>query len=226
MDFNLTLNTVYTLVIVGKIGSGKTTLLKQILRFYPVEEGQILLDGKAVETYTIDSIRDKIGYVSQQHLLFSKSVYDNIAFGKSNASEEDVMAAIEFADFTKDLNSLPNGLETMIGEKGISISGGQKQRVSISRAIIKEPEILILDDSLSAVDALTERNIIENIVSHRKGKTTIIVAHRLSGLMHADNIIVLEDGKIVESGNHQELLEKEGWYYKQYQSQKSGGSDE
>lgn len=225
-NVNLKINKGETLGIVGKIGSGKTTLLKQLLRFYPVEEGLILLDGKPVEQYSIKSIRDKMGYVPQQHLLFSKSVYDNIAFGKINPSEKDIMDAIEFADFTKDLGTLPNGLETMIGEKGISISGGQKQRISISRAIIKDPEILILDDSLSAVDSITEKKIIENIINHRQGKTTIIVAHRLSGLRHADNIIVLEDGKIVEAGNHKELIERKGWYYSQYESQKSGGSDE
>ncbi|WP_282926062.1 ABC transporter ATP-binding protein [Helcococcus kunzii] len=225
-DINLKIKKGETLGIVGKIGSGKTTLLKQLLRFYDIEEGEILFDGKPAEAYSIKSIRDKMGYVPQQHLLFSKSVYDNIAFGKENATEEEVMDAIEFADFTKDLDTLPNGLETMIGEKGISISGGQKQRVSISRAIIKDPEILILDDSLSAVDSITEKRIIENIVTNRQGKTTIIVAHRLSGLKHAENIIVLDRGEIVESGTHEELIKNRGWYYSQYESQKSGGSDE
>ena len=225
-DINLRIEKGETLGIVGKIGSGKTTLVKQILRFYEVEKGLILFNDLPVEQYIIGSIRDKMGYVPQQHLLFSKSVFDNIAFGKTGATKEDVMNAIEFADFTKDLDTLPHGLDTMIGEKGISVSGGQKQRVSISRAIIKNPEILILDDSLSAVDSLTEKNIISNIVEHRKGKTTIIVAHRLSGLKHADNIIVLDQGEIVESGTHEELLENKGWYYEQYESQKSGGLHE
>lgn len=225
-DINLKINKGETLGIVGKIGSGKTTFIKQLLRFYEVKEGLILFNNKPVEQYTIKSVRDKMGYVPQQHLLFSKSVYDNIAFGKENATEEEVMNAIEFADFTKDLGTLPHGLDTMIGEKGISVSGGQKQRVSISRAIIKNPEILILDDSLSAVDSITEKKIISNIVNHRKNKTTIIVAHRLSGLKHADNIIILDKGKIVESGTHSELLANKGWYFEQYESQKSGGLDE
>lgn len=223
---NLKIKKGQTLGIVGKIGSGKTSLVKQLLRFYNVEEGAIYLDEKPIQDYSIKSIREKIGYVPQQHLLFSKSVYDNIAFGKDNASQEEVMDAIEFADFTKDLHTLPEGLETMIGEKGISISGGQKQRVSISRAFIKDPEILILDDSLSAVDSITEKKIIENIKNERSDKTTIIVAHRLSGVMHADNIIVLEDGRIVEQGTHDQLLENKAWYYQQYESQKNGGSDE
>lgn len=225
-DISFKLNKGETLGIVGKIGSGKTTLLKQILRFYNVENGMIFLDDKPINQYNIKSIRDKIGYVPQQHLLFSRSVYDNIKFGKDNATKKDVMDAIEFADFTKDLDTLPNGLETLIGEKGVSISGGQKQRISISRAVIKDPEILILDDSLSAVDSLTEKKIISNIVNNRKNKTTIIVAHRLSGLMHADNIIVLDEGRIVESGTHKELLENKAWYYEQYESQKLGGSNE
>lgn len=215
-----------TLGIVGKIGSGKTTFVKQLLRFYEVEEGLILFGDRPVEQYTIESIRDKMGYVPQQHLLFSKSVYKNIAFGKDNATEKDVMDSIEFADFTKDLDTLPHGLDTLIGEKGISISGGQKQRISISRAVIKNPEVLILDDSLSAVDSITEKKIISNIQEQRKGKTTVIVAHRLSGLKHADNIIVLDKGEIIESGTHEMLLANKGWYYEQYESQKSGGSDE
>lgn len=223
---NLEIKNGQTLGIVGKIGSGKTTLVKQLLRFYNVESNTLLIEGKDVENFTRKSIREKIGYVPQQHVLFSKSVYDNIAFGSKGAEADQVDKAVEFADFTKDLHTLPDGLKTMIGEMGISISGGQKQRISISRAIIKDPDILILDDSLSAVDALTEKNIIENIQRERTGKTTIIVAHRLSGLKHADKIIVLENGKIVESGTHQELLDNKGWYYNQYESQRLGGSNE
>lgn len=225
-DINLTIKNGETLGIVGKIGSGKTTLVKQLLRLYNVDEDTLLIDGESVENFTRRSIRDKLGYVPQQHILFSKSVSDNIAFGERGASQDDIDAAIEFADFTKDLYTFPDGLDTMIGEKGVSISGGQKQRISISRAIIKDPEILILDDSLSAVDALTEKNIIDNIKSQREGKTTIIVAHRLSGLKHADKIVVLEDGHIVEEGSHDDLLANKGWYYDQYESQRLGGSHE
>lgn len=225
-DINLKIKKGETLGIVGKIGSGKTTLVRQLLRYYTVEEGLILMDERPIEQYSIESIRESFGYVPQQHLLFSKSVYENIAFGKNKSSEQEVMDSIEFSDFTKDLHTLPNGLETMIGEKGISISGGQKQRVSISRAVIKNPETLILDDSLSAVDAITEKNIIQNIREQRDGKTTIIIAHRLSGVKHADNIIVLDKGEIVEQGTHKELLANKKWYYEQYEMQKLGGSDE
>lgn len=225
-DINLTIKSGETLGIVGKIGSGKTSLVKQLLRFYNVDRDKLLIDGSDIENFTRKSIREKIGYVPQQHILFSKTVFDNIAFGTKGANSNEVNKAIGFADFTKDLHTLPNGLDTMIGEKGISISGGQKQRISISRAIIKNPDILILDDSLSAVDSLTEKNIIENIRRERIGKTTIIVAHRLSGLKHADNIIVLDKGRIVESGTHQQLLENKGWYYKQYESQRLGGSND
>ena len=225
-NINIRIKNGETFGIVGKIGSGKTTLVKQLLRLYNVEEGTLLLGGESVENFTRESIREQIGYVPQQHILFSKSVFDNIAFGSKGAEADAVNKAVEFADFTKDLHTLPNGLETLIGEQGISISGGQKQRISISRAIIKDPNILILDDSLSAVDSLTEKNIIENIKKERVGKTTIIVAHRLSGLKHADNIIVLDQGKIVESGSHEQLLANKGWYYNQYESQKLGGSYE
>lgn len=224
-DINLTIENGKTLGIVGKIGSGKTTLVKQLLRFYNVKPNTMFIDGVDVENYTRKSIREKIGYVPQQHILFSKSVFDNIAFGSKGADKQAVDKAVEFADFTKDLNTLPQGLDTMIGEKGVSISGGQKQRISISRAIIKNPDILILDDSLSAVDALTEKNIIENIRRERSGKTTIIVAHRLSGLKHADKIIVLDKGRIVEEGSHEDLINNKGWYYRQYESQRLGGSD-
>ncbi|NLW52704.1 MAG: ABC transporter ATP-binding protein [Tissierellia bacterium] len=224
-DINLKISNGETLGIVGKIGSGKTTLVKQLLRLYNVKEDSLYIGGKSVEDYTRASIRDKIGYVPQQHILFSKSVFDNIAFGGKGADAKLVDQAVEFADFTKDLHTLPEGLETTIGERGVSISGGQKQRISISRAIIKDPEILILDDSLSAVDSLTEKNIITNIKNERVGKTTIIVAHRLSGVKHADNIVVLEDGKIIEQGNHEQLLANKGWYYTQYESQRLGGSN-
>ena len=214
-----------TIGIVGKIGSGKTTLVKQLLRFYNVEEDSLLFGGESAENFTRESIRDKIGYVPQQHILFSKSVTDNILFGKADASIDQVNEAIDFADFSKDLHTLVDGVDTLIGEKGVSISGGQKQRLSIARAIIKDPEILILDDSLSAVDALTEKNIVKNIQEQRVGKTTIIVAHRLSGLKHADHIIVLDQGRIVEEGTHEELLSNEGWYYDMVQTQKLGGQN-
>lgn len=207
-----------TLGVVGKIGSGKTTLLKQFLRLYPIEDGQIYLAGDDINDLTMESVRDKTGYVPQIHILFSKTIRENILFGK-DASDEELLQAIEDADFIKDIEDFPLGLDTMVGEKGVSLSGGQRQRLSIARALIKNPEILILDDSLSAVDAKTEENILASIKRRRKNKTNIIAAHRLSGIIHADEIIVLDEGRIVERGSHRELLENKGWYKEQFEKQ-------
>lgn len=207
-----------TLGIVGKVGSGKTTLLKQLLRFYPITDESLLIGDQPVERYSRSSIREHIGYVPQQHMLFSRSIEENISLGHGSCPEKDLSMeeAIELADFTKDLAQLPDGFQTMVGEKGIALSGGQKQRVSLARALIKNPEILILDDSLSAVDATTERNILSSIRRTRQGKTTLISAHRLSAVMHADLIIVLEDGEIVSRGTHNSLLNEGGWYREQF----------
>ncbi|MDR4927044.1 ABC transporter ATP-binding protein [Peribacillus simplex] len=208
-----------TLGIVGKTGSGKTTFVKQLLREYPLGTGEIAFAGMPLEQLKLEDIRKWIGYVPQDHFLFSKSVRENILFGKMDATEEELAEAIRLADFEKDLMMLPNRLETLVGEKGVALSGGQKQRISIARALIKNPEILILDDSLSAVDAKTETTIIENIQNERAGKTTIITTHRLSAVQHADRIIVLDSGEIIEEGTHADLLQKDGWYREQYERQ-------
>ncbi|MBN6886805.1 ATP-binding cassette, subfamily B, multidrug efflux pump [Cytobacillus horneckiae] len=223
-EISLSLKSGETLGIVGKTGAGKTTFIRQLLKEYPLKEGQLSIDDIDISSQTKEQVLDWIGYVPQSHVLFSRSIRENILFGKEDATDEDIDRSISLASFKEDLKNLPLGLETLVGEKGVSLSGGQKQRVSIARALIKNPEILILDDSLSAVDAKTEANIIRNIQRERSGKTTIITTHRLSGVQHADQIIVLDDGKIVEHGKHDALLKENGWYKEQFDRQQLEGA--
>ncbi|WP_459500411.1 ABC transporter ATP-binding protein [Bacillus sp. C1] len=208
-----------TLGIVGKTGSGKTTLVRQLLRQYPLGEGNITVSDVKLDEISTENVRDWIGYVPQEHILFSKTARENIVFGNREASQEELEKAIEIAAFKKDLEFLSEGLETLVGEKGVSLSGGQKQRISIARAVIQNPDILILDDSLSAVDARTEAAIIENIRSERSGKTTIITTHRLSAVQHADWILVMDNGEIIEEGTHDRLVSNDGWYKEQFERQ-------
>ncbi|MFH0394966.1 ABC transporter ATP-binding protein [Streptococcus sp. A34] len=226
-DIHWTLKRGQTVGIVGKTGSGKTTLVRQFLCQYPVGQGSFTINGQSVLDFKRASIEEKIGYVPQEHILFSKSVGENIALGKLDSSPEDIQRAIATAAFTKDLERMSDGLDTMIGERGVSISGGQKQRISIARAFLRKPDLLILDDSLSAVDARTERQIIENIQKERVGKTNVIVTHRLSAVNHADWVLVLNEGRIVEEGRPADLLAQGGWYFEQYQRQQSqeGGEE-
>lgn len=208
-----------TLGVVGRTGSGKSTLLKQLLREYPTGSGKLTISGVPIDQIALDQLYSWIGYVPQEQILFSKSVRQNIQFGFKDASDEVIMEAIRTAAFEQDLETLSDGLDTLVGEKGVALSGGQKQRVSLARAFIAEPEILILDDALSAVDARTEARIIENIRTKRFGKTTLISTHRLSAIEHADWIIVLDKGRIIEQGTHEQLLKHGGWYLEQYERQ-------
>ncbi|HEM3143059.1 ABC transporter ATP-binding protein [Streptococcus suis] len=220
-DINWTLKAGQTVGIVGKTGSGKTTLVRQFLRQYPIGQGNFFINHQSILDFKRSSIEEKIGYVPQEHILFSRSVGENIALGKVASSSEEIEQAIATAAFSQDLKRMSDGLDTMIGERGVSISGGQKQRISIARAFLREPDLLILDDSLSAVDARTERQIIQNIQKERAGKTNVIVTHRLSAVNHADWVLVLDEGRIVEEGRPADLLAQRGWYYEQYQRQQS-----
>ncbi|TMW71449.1 ABC transporter ATP-binding protein [Alteribacter natronophilus] len=208
-----------TVGIVGKTGAGKTTLLKQLLREYPPGKGTIAVNGIPVEEIELEALKSWIGYVPQDQFLFSKTLKENVLFGRPEAEETAVKRVLDLASITKDIKTFPKGVETLVGEKGVSLSGGQKQRVSIARALLKNPEILILDDALSAVDAKTEASIITNIRNERRGKTTFISAHRMSAVSHADQIIVLDHGGISERGTHDELIKTGGWYAEQYAAQ-------
>ncbi|MCM3038145.1 ABC transporter transmembrane domain-containing protein [Paenibacillus motobuensis] len=218
-QIDLTIRRGETLGIVGRTGSGKSTLLKQILHEYPLGDGQITISDEPLQNIALNQLHGWIGYVPQEQILFSKTVRQNIQFGLPNAPDEQIMEAIRTAAFDQDLGTLSDGLDTLVGEKGVALSGGQKQRVSLARAFIADPDILILDDALSAVDARTEARIIDNIRSKRSSKTTLISTHRLSAIEHADWIVVLEKGRIVEQGTHESLLREGGWYLEQYERQ-------
>ena len=218
-DIHFSLEKGQTLGLVGQTGSGKTALIKLLLREYDVDQGAIYLNGHDIRDYRLADLRSLMGYVPQDQFLFASSILENICFGNPGLPFSAVEEATQLAQVYQDIQAMPEGFDTVIGEKGVSLSGGQKQRLAMSRAMILNPDILILDDSLSAVDAKTEFAIIDNLKETRKDKTTIITAHRLSAVVHADLILVMQNGRIIERGTHEDLLALDGWYAQTYQSQ-------
>ena len=218
-DIKFAINKGQTLGIVGVTGSGKTTLLKLLLREYDVEDGSIYLNNHNIKDYKLNDLRSLIGYVPQDQVLFAMSIKENIRFADTKYKDKQVEDITKVCGIYDDIVNMTDGFNTIIGERGVSLSGGQKQRMAMSRALIMNPEILILDDSLSAVDAKTEHLILENLKEERSGKTTIITAHRLSAIVHADLIIVMDNGKIIERGTHDQLIAQDGWYKETYNTQ-------
>ncbi len=210
-----------TLAIIGKTGSGKSTILDLVGRLYDVDEGEIRISNKPIENLHLTDLRENIGYVPQDAFLFSDTIKNNIKFGKEDATDNEVIAAAKNASVHSNIKKFNKGYNTILGERGITLSGGQKQRVSIARAIIKKPNILLFDDCLSAVDTETEEKILKNLAKVSSGKTTIIVSHRISSAKNADKIIVLDDGKIIQEGTHEDLVNTEGYYKELYLKQLS-----
>lgn len=218
-NINLKIPAGSTLAIVGPTGSGKTTLASLIARLWEAPEGQVFIDGRPIREWPLETLRRAIGYVPQDTYLFTETVGENIAFGLESHAEPDVLEAAQVANLHGDVQDFEKGYQTMVGERGITLSGGQKQRSAIARAVIRDPRILILDDSLSAVDTQTEEKILGRLRGVMSGRTTILIAHRTSTVRDADQIVVVKDGAIIECGTHDELLARGGYYADLYQKQ-------
>ena len=218
-DFNLEIPAGRSIGLVGVSGSGKTTLTKLLLRFADVNEGGIFIDGQDIRDVTQKSLREAIAYVPQESSLFHRSIFENIAYGRPDATDEEVYEAARLANADEFIAGLPNGYDTLVGERGVKLSGGQRQRIAIARAILKDAPILVLDEATSALDSESEAAIQGALANLMEGRTSIVVAHRLSTIAGLDEIVVLNDGKIVEQGSHKELLKKNGEYAKLWSRQ-------
>ena len=223
-QINLTIPAGSTLGIIGNIGSGKSTLLELISRLYDPTSGKLTLDGVDLKQYKLEELRSSIGYIPQNAFLFSESIENNIRFGSINASEEEIIEASKKAAVHENIVNFNESYKTILGERGVTLSGGQIQRVSIARAFIKDPKILLLDDCLSAVDTDTEEEILKHLKAVSKNKTTLIVSHRISSLKHADQIVVFENGKIVQQGKHLDLIKIDGYYKELFEKQQADNS--
>lgn len=218
-EINFELERGQMLGLVGPTGSGKSTLLDLLVRNYDIDKGEILIDGQPIDQYDLTILNDRIGYVTQQTILFSTTIRDNIRFGRPDLSQEEVEKYAKIANIHEDILSFPDGYDTQVGERGVSLSGGQKQRVSIARTLAREPDILLFDDALSAVDAKTEQIILSNLTQYRDKAINIVSAHRISTVMSAQEILVLKHGEIVERGDHECLMFNDGWYEKMFTQQ-------
>lgn len=218
-NFSLDIRSGEKIAIIGKTGSGKSTIAHLLLRMYDVTEGSLQIDGKDIRTIALSSLRRQIAYAPQEAYLFSDTIYNNITFGKQEATAEEVHLAAQMADLQKDILHFEKGFETVVGERGVMLSGGQKQRIGLARALIKNSKILLLDESLSAVDTQTEKNILSNINTYLADKTILVITHRIFPNWNFDKILVMEDGRVAEMGTHEQLLQQNGSYAKLYEQQ-------